>query len=85
MQIDYIGSRGGSLVLAPDGEKISGKLGDMWKIKPEVTAYRDQVMYISYADNGYPEISFEPCREIPSPDGWFEKVWQECRNKEIYR
>ena len=85
MQIDYIGSRGGSLVLAPDGEPISGKLGEMWKIKPEVTAYRNQVMYISYADNGYPELSFEPCREIPSPDGWFEKVWQECRNKEIYR
>ena len=85
MQIDYIGSRGGSLVLSPDGETFSDKLGSMWKIKPEVPAYRDQVMYISYADNGYPELSFEPCRPVPSPDGWFEKVWQECRNREIYR
>ena len=53
--------------------------------KNTTVAYRNQVMYISYADNGYPELSFEPCREIPSPDGWFEMVWQECRNKEIYR
>jgi hypothetical protein len=84
MQIDYIGSRGGSLVLSPEGELISEKLGSQWRIKPENKAYRKQVMLCYYAANGYPEISFEPCREIPESDGWFENVWRDCRSGRIY-
>jgi hypothetical protein len=84
MQIDRIGSRGGALVLSDDGELINDKLGDAWRIKPEVSEYRNYVMYSSIGAMGYPEIGFEKCREIPECDGWFETIWQDFREKRIY-
>jgi hypothetical protein len=84
MQIDYIGSRGGSLVLASDGVEISEKLGDFWRIKPEAPGYRQSVMLTGFGENGYPEISFVPCRAIPDSDGWFEKIWKNYREQKIY-
>ncbi len=84
MQIDRIGSRGGALVLADDGELINSKLGDAWRIKPEAAEYRNYVMYSSSGAMGYPEIGFEKCRDIPECDGWFESVWQQFREKGLY-
>ncbi len=85
MQIDYIGSRGGSLVLSADGEKIHDKLGDNWRIKAENPDYRNLIMSCAYGENGFVEINWEVCREIPQSDGWFETIWSEFRNKEIYK
>ncbi|MBE6367632.1 MAG: FAD-binding protein [Lentisphaerae bacterium] len=84
MQIDHIGSRGGSLVLSNDGEVISEKLGTAWRIKPENPAYRNYIMYSQLNVSGYPEFGFEKCRPIPESDGWFENVWRACREKRIY-
>lgn len=84
MQIEYIGSRGGSLVLCGDGTPLSPKLDDFWRSKPECEAYRHSVMIGVKGKNGRPEFRFEPCRKIPECDGWFENVWRECREGEIY-
>ena len=84
MQIDYIGSRGGALVLSSDGEKIHPKLSDQWRIKPENPDYRKLIMTCNYGQNGFVEINWETCREIPQTDGWFENIWKEFRDKKIY-
>ena len=84
MQIDYIGSRGGALVLTKDGEKIHDKLGDEWRIKTENPDYRKTIMTCGYSENNFVEINWEACREIPLNDGWFETVWSEFRDKKIY-
>ena len=84
MQIDYIGSRGGAIVLAENGEKIHEKLSDFWKMAPERPEYRKVVMMTSFP-NAYPQISFAPCREIPEVDGWFENDWKDYRSGAIFR
>ena len=85
MQIDYIGSRGGSLVLAPEGKEIYEKLpGPFWRMKEENTPYRRMMMLCGFGANGYPEIYWDVCRDVPDPDGWFETVWSDYRSKKIY-
>ena len=84
MQIDRIGSRGGSLVLAADGVLINDKLSDAWRIKPEVPEYRNYIMYSCIGAMGYPEIGFEKCRDIPEEDGWFENIWKAYRTGVLY-
>ncbi|MBO5924393.1 MAG: FAD-binding protein [Lentisphaeria bacterium] len=84
MQIDRIGSRGGSLVLAADGVQINEKLSEAWRIKPEVTEYRNYIMYSCIGAMGYPEIGFEKCRAIPEEDGWFENIWKDFRTGDLY-
>ena len=84
MQIDHIGSRGGSIVLAKEGVPIHPKLGEVWRMAAENKSYRNQVMQCGYGANGYPEISWEPCRPVPETDGWFENVWNDFRNGTIY-
>ena len=84
MQIDCIGSRGGSLVLADDGVLINDKLSDAWRIKPEVPEYRSYIMYSCIGAMGFPEIGFEKCRDIPEEDGWFENIWKAYRTGELY-
>ncbi len=84
MQIDYIGSRGGSIVLSADGEKIHPKLGEEWRIKAENPDFRKLIMTCGYGDNGFVEINWESCRNIPESNGYFERVWSDFRNKKIY-
>ena len=84
MQIDYIGSRGGSIVLAKDGVPIHPKLDSRWRMAAEKKSYRNQIMLCGYGENGYPEISWESCRPVPETDGWFENIWNDFRNGTIY-
>lgn len=84
MQIDYVGSRGGAIVLSPEGEKIHKKLSEEWKMAPEKMEYRKVVMMTSFP-NLYPQISFAPCREIPEVDGWFENDWKDFRSGAIFQ
>ncbi|MBQ9776708.1 MAG: FAD-binding protein [Lentisphaeria bacterium] len=82
-QISTIGSRGGSLVLSPDGEIISAKLNGKWKRMPENREFRKKMVYCSIRD-GKTVFSTEDCRPIPETDGWFENIWHDCRNGKIY-
>ena len=83
MQIDYIGSRGGSLVLSEKGEKIHPALPDHWCMEEEHRQYRSVLMTIGPGANGFPQIGWEKCRELPETDGWFETVWKAFREKEF--
>ena len=84
MQIDYIGSRGGSLVLSPEGEAIGHGLSDSWRIAPENRSFRNRIMLCGMGENGYPELSWVNCRPLPRSDGWFETVWKDFRDGTIY-
>ena len=84
MQIDCIGSRGGSIVLAENGEPIHPKLDSRWRMAAEEKSYRNRIMLCGYGESGCPEISWETCRAVPETDGWFENVWNDFRNGKIY-
>lgn len=84
MQIDYIGSRGGSMVLNDSGKKISPLLDDKWKIQEEKKEMRDYVMFCVRGEYGAPTIGWEKCRPVPEEDGWFENIWREFRTGEVY-
>ena len=84
MQIDYIGSRGGSMVLADDGRAIHPLLGEKWKIQEEKTLMRDYVMICGRGEYGAPTIGWEKCRPVPECDGWFENIWREFRTGDVY-
>ncbi|MBE6365578.1 MAG: FAD-binding protein [Lentisphaerae bacterium] len=80
MQIDYTGSRGGSLVLDENGERISPLLPEKWRMKAENKAFRNCLMVCGFGASGYPELFWQECRPVPQSDGWFETVWREYRN-----
>ncbi len=84
MQIDYVGSRGGSIVLSGDGGLIHPGLPEKWRIMPENRTFRKKMMLCVRREDGCPEIRWEDCREIPSSDGWFETVWGDYRSGGIY-
>lgn len=85
MQIDYVGSRGGSIVLSKNGSEFYPGLGEEWRIMAEETAFRKKIMLCGYGANNYPEISWENCRPIPETEGWFENVWKDYKNRDIYK
>ncbi len=77
-----VGSRGGSVVLTPDGRPVHGKLP--FRIADEDRSFRASVQEITAAPDGSTEIRRVPCRPIPETDGWFETVWKACREQRIY-
>ncbi len=77
-----VGSRGGSVVLTPDGRPVHGKLP--FRIADEDKSFRASVQMVAAAPDGSTEIRRIPCRPVPETDGWFETVWKACREKKIY-
>jgi succinate dehydrogenase/fumarate reductase flavoprotein subunit len=78
-QILETGSRGGSIVLSENGKLIHPKLSEKWRTMPEKTEKRQQIMTCCAGPDGMPVTSWEECRPVPEPDGWFETVWKEFR------
>ena len=80
-----VGSRGSAVVLDPNGASLHEKLDASWRIAPENTEFRDQVLNTRY-DYATRETShnYEPCRPIPDSDLWFETVWAAHRDGKIY-
>ena len=84
MQIEYIGSRGGSMVLCDDGRAIHPLLAEKWKVQEEKKEMREYVMVCGKGENGKPAIGWEKCRPVPECDGWFENIWREFRTGDVY-
>ena len=84
MQIDYIGSRGGSMVLSDDGRAIHPLLAEKWKIQEEKKEMRDYIMVCGKGGNGMISIGWEKCRPVPECDGWFENIWRDFRTGDVY-
>ncbi len=76
-QIDRAGSRGGAIVIDPDGEAIASCLGDEWRMAPEKTAARNEVATCRADASCNVVVRHEPCRPVPTDVGWFERVWAE--------
>jgi succinate dehydrogenase/fumarate reductase flavoprotein subunit len=76
-----VGSRGSSIVLAPDGNLVYG----IGRIVPEDNSFRNQVLTTQY-DSATQSVThcWEPCRPIPESDLWFETVWAAYRQEKIY-
>ena len=81
---DGVGSRGGSIVLSPDGTKLHPHLSGKWRSAPENTTFRKQVLECSLRADTSAECEWVPCRELPETDGWFETVWSDYRSGKIY-
>ena len=82
--LDGAGSRGSSLVIAKQGEPVHPRLSPEWRIERENAAFRSRILSAQLNDDGKAELDWEPCRELPVTDGWFENVWRDCREKRIY-
>lgn len=82
--LDGVGSRGSSLVIAEQGEPVHPRLSPEWRIERENTAFRSRILTARLNGDGNAELNWEPCRELPVTDGWFENVWRDCREKRIY-
>lgn len=77
-----VGSRGGSIVLTPDGRSVHDKLP--FRIADEDRSFRASVQEVTAAPDGSVSVRRVPCRPIPETDGWFETVWKACRENRIY-
>ncbi len=83
---DGVGSRGGALILTEkDGGGTIHPALPRW-IQPENTDYRKFVLTGFLDESLQVHFTWEPCRPLPdsAADGWFENVWRDCREKQIY-
>lgn len=67
------GSRGSAAVL-----------DDAGKIVAENPEFRSKVLETGYLNGGF-QHRWVPCRPIPETDGWFENVWADYRNGDVYQ
>jgi succinate dehydrogenase/fumarate reductase flavoprotein subunit len=74
-----VGSRGSALVLSEEGETISPKL-ESFKYVPMIKQEYNNVLTTVKTEDGFVSY-FEPVREMPKSDDWFENVWREYRNR----
>ena len=79
VQIRETGSRGGSVVLGSDGEPVHPKLNETWRLVGENPEKRNAAMLCRMDRDGNCSVTWETCRPVPEPDGWFETVWREYR------
>jgi succinate dehydrogenase/fumarate reductase flavoprotein subunit len=79
-----VGSRGSSIVLDPEGNHIHELLDGSWKIATEDPSFRAKVLETVTTKEGVVQNRWIPCRQIPENDSWFETIWAQFRNGEIY-
>jgi succinate dehydrogenase/fumarate reductase flavoprotein subunit len=79
-----VGSRGSAISLAETGTELHAELGSEWNFIPENREFRDQVLVTKYRGSTVVEQTWEKCRPLPTPDGWFETAWADYREGRIY-
>lgn len=80
-----VGSRGSSIVLSAEGQKILDGLDAKWKIQPEDAKFRKKMLYTRAYTLGKVAHSWQEVRPIPDSDTWFETAWAAFRNGDIYQ
>jgi succinate dehydrogenase/fumarate reductase flavoprotein subunit len=80
-----VGSRGSSIVLDPNGEKIHDLLDEGWKILLENPVFRTKVLETETKPNGVVLNEWVDCNPVPEIDSWFETIWADFRKGEIYK
>lgn len=76
------GSRGSYLVLDDAGEPIEN-FDPGWRFRPEKLELRTEILEYLYQE-GKHHTQWVPVRAIPPDEFWFEKVWQNFVNKQIF-
>ncbi|NQT92165.1 MAG: FAD-binding protein, partial [Lentisphaerae bacterium] len=79
-----MGSRGSAIVLAADGEEIRDGLGEEWRIVPECTEFRDQVLETVASSDRETSNRWVGRRPIPETNAWFETAWADFRSGKIF-
>jgi len=77
------GSRGSYLVVDPEGGLLHPLLEE-YRVKEEALRFRSCIQTLRLNDEGKIEESFIPCRMLPKPDFWFERVWADFRTGKIF-
>ena len=80
-----VGSRGSSIVVDTNGEKIHEMLDEGWSILPEDPMYRSKVLETEVKHNGVVQNEWIDCHPAPEIDSWFETTWADFRKGEIYK
>jgi succinate dehydrogenase/fumarate reductase flavoprotein subunit len=80
-----VGSRGSSLVVDPTGRKIHQLLDEGWKMLSEDPSYRAKVLETEVKFDGTINHEWVDCHPIPEMSSWFETIWADFRNGEIYK
>ncbi|MDO5580354.1 MAG: FAD-binding protein [Planctomycetia bacterium] len=87
------GSRGSGLVFTEGGKPIHPLLPPDWTFQPEDPSFRSEVLNTSVNEMGFfdsgtkegtVEHRWDPCKPIPIMDEWFENVWRDYRENEIF-
>lgn len=80
------GSRGSYLVNSDDGLEIHSKLEAAWMVKNDDNSLHSQIQTIRWdADTEKMCFRWNPCRNIPVEDSWFEKVWAEFLDGTVFK
>jgi hypothetical protein len=80
-----VGSRGSSIVLDPNGEKIHDLLNNDWRIFPENPAFRAKILETEAKPDEVVLNEWVDCHPVPESDSWFETIWADFRKGEIYK
>jgi succinate dehydrogenase/fumarate reductase flavoprotein subunit len=79
-----VGSRGSSIVLDPNGEKIHEQLDESWNILVENPVFRTKILETVTRPDGSVLNEWVTCHPVPEIDSWFETTWADFRKGGIY-
>ena len=79
-----VGSRGSSIVLSEEGERIHDSLDESWKKLAEDESFRGVVQETLISEDGGVEHRWVKRRPIPESDTWFETAWAKYQSGEVY-
>ena len=80
-----VGSRGSSIVLDPNGERIHEQLDASWNILVENPVFRTKILETVARPDGSVLNEWIPCHPVPEIDSWFETTWADFRKGGIYK
>ena len=85
---DYLkkggGSRGSFLVLDGKGLESHPALGEDWHYLDEKAELKREMQTLRYKGDQSVSITSVPCRPVPEESFWFETMWRDYQNKQIY-
>jgi hypothetical protein len=80
------GSRGGVLVLDPDGERCGAGLDSSWSFRVDDAnnVAAQKILEVQCEQVGLVKSHWVDVRPIPQCDGWFEQVWADFRSGKVF-
>ncbi len=79
------GSRGSYIVLDPKGVCPLEKLEPEWRFKPYDNSLMDKICEVWLDEKISVKTEWIKVKPIPTPEGWFEKIWREYREGKVIR